>query len=311
MYEVFTFAALVVGGIFIKDYVKVGGNPALFALLFVMFSIAVAGATASARGTGPAALPGVADGRKPCGQQSPIPQNYVVSGRDAYPGKWPWIAFISKPVAGGGVERSSGFLVTDRWIVTCAHTAPDKTMSVTLGAFDVSQPETTRITATVEKVVVHPNYSRGAPDSNYYLNDIALIKLTGPVTFTANIQPVCLPRSASYPGAASGQLIVTGWNLDRTNPTTRLTDVALSARAAPVCSNFRKGFWGPGQLCLANTEATTDCSADAGGPVVIQRNGYWYAVGIVSYGYCDPLIPAVYTDTAYYLDFIRKTVAAG
>jgi secreted trypsin-like serine protease len=311
MYEVFTFAALIVGGIFIKDYVKVGGNPALFALLFVMFSIAVAASTAA---RGDASMPSSAvtpvGGRKLCGLQSPIPTNYVVSGRDAYPGKWPWIAFIAKPVV-GGVERSSGFLISDRWIVTCAHTAPDKTMSVTLGAFDVSQSESTRITATVEKVVVHPNYSRGTPDSNYNLNDIALIKLTGPVTFTPNIQPVCLPRSSSYPGTTSGQLIVTGWNLARTNPSSRLTDVSLAARAAPVCANFLKGFSGQGQLCLTNADSATDCSADSGGPVVVQKNGYWYAVGIVSYGYCDPLIPAVYTDTSYYLDFIRQTLAAG
>jgi secreted trypsin-like serine protease len=343
MFEVFTFAALVVGGIFIKEYINTGADPLLLVLLFGTYTLMVATSTNSNASKPPEPQPPQPVPPQPvppqpvppqpvppqpvppqpvppqpvppiaCGKQGKIPQNYIIGGKEAYPGKWPWMAFITKTTT-TGIEQSGGFLVNDRWVVTCAHTNPDKTMSVMLGAFDLSQQETTRITASVEKAVVHPDFNQGTPESKYQLNDIALIKLSGPVAFTGFIQPICLPASLTDPGT-SGALTVAGWGLDETNlPTDKLKDVAITSIANPICASFYKSFTGLGQLCLGNqTIAATDCKGDSGGPVMTEKNGLWTAVGIVSYGFvdCSNLRPSVYTDVAYYLDFINKTIAAG
>ena len=40
-------------------------------------------------------------------------------------------------------------------------------------------------------------------------NDIALVKLNSPVTFSSSIKPICLGKTADDP--TSGASIVTGW----------------------------------------------------------------------------------------------------
>ena len=326
MTEVYIFATLVVGGIFINEYVKVGGDPLLLVLLFGSYTLMVATANSNNKTT-PSAPSVVPEPVKPpvvappavvppvatlsCGKQSTIPQNYIIGGSEAYPGKWPWMVYIAKTLPTGTVEQSAGFLINERWVVTCAHTSPDKTMSVTLGVFDLSQQETTRIVASVEKIIIHPNFNAGTVDSNYQLNDIALIKLSGPVTFTPYIQPICLPTSLQDPGTG-GNLKVCGWGLDETlQPSDKLKDVSLTVVSNPVCANFFKGFTGNGQLCLGNLDKiASDCKGDSGGPVMTQKGTTWTAVGIVSYGFvdCANLSPSVYTDVAFHLDFIKKSI---
>lgn len=58
---------------------------------------------------------------------------------------------------------------------------------------------------TVTQIIVHPGFSFSTLD-----NDIALMKLSSPVTFNAYISPVCLAASDStfYSGVNSW---VTGW----------------------------------------------------------------------------------------------------
>lgn len=302
MYQVFALVTLVLGGFFIKDYVARGGKPILFALLFTVYAVLIALAFSRRpihRQFSPVSLV--------CGKQSPIPENYTVVGNEAYPGKWPWMAYISKRSTDGSVQESAGFLISDRWIVTCAHTNLDTTATVTLGVFDLGVQETTRITATVEKVVLHPFYSKGTTEANYFINDIALVKLTGPVTFTRYIYPVCLPTTSS--DTPIGTLFVSNWGLGKQQTTYRLTDTILSPRAGAVCANFSKGYSGAGQLCFGNSNAA-DCSSDPGVPVVVERNRVWYAIGMSSYGYCSNLVPSVYVNIAHYLNFIKTTVAA-
>lgn len=57
----------------------------------------------------------------------------------------------------------------------------------------------------VSQIIRHPNYDSTTSD-----NDICLLKLSSPVTFTDYIQPVCLAAvdSTYYTGTTSW---VTGW----------------------------------------------------------------------------------------------------
>lgn len=49
----------------------------------------------------------------------------------------------------------------------------------------------------VSSVHVHPDYNNA--DGADYNNDIALIKLQDPITFSSSVMPVCLPeRGATY-----------------------------------------------------------------------------------------------------------------
>jgi hypothetical protein len=64
-------------------------------------------------------------------------------------------------------------------------------VKVTLGAYDRCQLDTTSVNDSISNIIVLPNY-----DARTGSHDIALLKLTNPVTFNDNIKPVCLPQAS-------------------------------------------------------------------------------------------------------------------
>jgi hypothetical protein len=64
-------------------------------------------------------------------------------------------------------------------------------VKVTLGAYDRCQMDTTSVNDSISSITVLPNY-----DARTGSHDIALLKLTNPITFNDNIKPVCLPQAS-------------------------------------------------------------------------------------------------------------------
>lgn len=60
-----------------------------------------------------------------------------------------------------------------------------------------------------EHIHVHPEYKEY---SNYKYNDIAVIRLKHPVSFTHFIMPICLPNKSAQTPLVEGQMFsVSGW----------------------------------------------------------------------------------------------------
>jgi len=64
---------------------------------------------------------------------------------------------------------------------------PDE-IKVRLGEFDFNVNSTFEVDFAVEKIISHSAYNRRT-----YVNDIAILKLKEPITFTGRIKPLCLP----------------------------------------------------------------------------------------------------------------------
>ena len=88
---------------------------------------------------------------------------------------------------------------------------------VRLGAHDLSVEEEAAEDFTVQRVVIHPGYSR---EDSVPRHDIAIISLDSDVVVGGAISPVCLPSPAQEMVAGS-PVMVAGWGATSAQYATR------------------------------------------------------------------------------------------
>ncbi|XP_069476464.1 chymotrypsinogen 2-like [Ambystoma mexicanum] len=229
----------------------------------------------------------------------------IVNGEEAIPGSWPWQVSLQQS---SGFHFCGGSLISEQWVVTAAHCSVTKYHRVVLGEHDRGSSAEAIKSIAVGQVFTHPQWN-----SQTINNDIALIKLATPVTFSATIQPVCLAGVGdSYPG---GEVCVTsGWGKTRYNALN--TPNKLQQTALPLLTNDDcKKHWSSNisdlMICAGGAGATS-CMGDSGGPLVCQRNGAYNLVGIVSWGSstCSTKIPAVYARVTKLRAWVDQIIAA-
>uniref|UniRef100_A0A182LYL5 Peptidase S1 domain-containing protein n=1 Tax=Anopheles culicifacies TaxID=139723 RepID=A0A182LYL5_9DIPT len=124
--------------------------------------------------------------------QCPTDQNLIVGGTAARYGEFPHMARLAMPNENGQMTfRCGGTLISEQWVMTAAHCLESQTIVVRLGElkeddYEYGDPVDERVV----QIVKHPNYK---PRTVY--NDIALLKLANPVSFSTRIRPACLYNS--------------------------------------------------------------------------------------------------------------------
>uniref|UniRef100_A0A671M9X8 trypsin n=1 Tax=Sinocyclocheilus anshuiensis TaxID=1608454 RepID=A0A671M9X8_9TELE len=159
----------------------------------------------------------------------------------------------------------------------------------------------------VSKVITHPLYNRAT-----FNNDIALLKLSSPVTFTPRISPVCLAPSNTniLPGT---RCFTTGWGQTATTSQSSILQQTVVPIISPaVC----RQIWGQNRITdamiCAGASGSSSCQGDSGGPLVCESSGIWTLVGSVSWerSTCDPRFPAVYASISQLRSWIDKTISS-
>ncbi|XP_010002508.1 PREDICTED: kallikrein-14-like [Chaetura pelagica] len=157
----------------------------------------------------------------------------------------------------------------------------------------------------VAKSVAHPSYDPTTKD-----NDIMLLKLLSPVTFTERIQPIPVASCLAQPGTTC---TTSGWGATTSPEVTYpevLQCVNVTIFSSSACQRWYPGSITPNMVCAGNLEGGRDsCQGrgDSGGPLVCNGN----LQGIVSWGMeiCgQPKRPGVYTKVCRYFKWIQETM---
>ena len=154
---------------------------------------------------------------------------------------------------------------------------------------------------TLARIIQHEDF-----DTFTYSNDIALLQLSEPLTFDDNVQQIALPESGQ---ASEGDCLVSGWGV--TSEGGSSPDILQKATVSIISDEECRTSYGDtdvldSMICAGSGE-TNHCQGDTGGPLVCtDSSGESYLAGIASWGYgCGrPGYPGVYTEVAYFVDWI-------
>ncbi|XP_066499747.1 chymotrypsin-like elastase family member 2A [Hoplias malabaricus] len=238
----------------------------------------------------------------------------VVGGEDVRPHSWPWQISLQYTRNGNWYHTCGGTLISEQWVLTAAHCISNSnTYRVELGKHNLKEVEDSSVAIAASTIVVHEKWS-----AFFIRNDIALVKLVNPVTFTDTIMPACLPEEG-YILPHNAPCYVTGWGRMKTGGP--IADV-LQQALLPVVDHAtctKPDWWGTQvketMVCAGGDGIVSGCNGDSGGPLNCQNaDGAWEVHGIVSFGSglsCNlAKKPTVFTRVTSYISWISTTMAS-
>lgn len=235
----------------------------------------------------------------------------VFGGKDVNNGWYPWQVMINTSV-NGKPYLCGGTLIASRWVLTAAHCVVKNNKKVAPGNIQVAFGDTNRSKLrqslqSVAEVFVHEAYdgSNSAP-----ADDIAVLKLSRAVS----VSSVRLAADARWAKQINHRLKVMGWGLTENDKQARAVEdlqiVDLAVVDEAYCRNNFGGFFSHGQLCVGDLQGVKDsCNGDSGGPLFRGIGSDAVQYGLVSFGDAQCASkdkPAVYTDVANYLGWIKQ-----
>ncbi|XP_030076163.1 transmembrane protease serine 9 isoform X2 [Microcaecilia unicolor] len=229
-----------------------------------------------------------------CGTGPTLGFNKIVGGTGASRGEWPWQVSLWLRRK---EHKCGAVLIADKWLLSAAHCfdiySDPKMWSAYMGT-----PFLNSIEGRVEKIYRihrHPFYNGYTLD-----NDVALLELLAPLTYSTAIKPICLPDTTHifFEGT---KCFITGWGSTKEGGVTskQLQKAGVSIIGDQTCKKMYPVQISSRMLCAGVLQGGTDsCSGDAGGPLACREtSGKWFLAGITSWGYgcARPYFPGVYT----------------
>ncbi|CAG2106535.1 unnamed protein product [Medioppia subpectinata] len=233
-----------------------------------------------------------------CGKQQIIRTSKVVGGNDSYDGEFPWAVSIRR----NGNHHCGGVIIGQRWILTAAHCVQSQLNSnfvVRIGEYDLFRNDHNTRDYTVERIVIHDNYSRHSgfkSPANINNADIALLKTDADIHWSEYAWPVCFPPN-EVTSLAGREGVVVGWGKKTEKSevySEKLQKVKLSIVDNKLCQQWFRMAGRDMQIhdrliCAGQRIGGRDaCHGDSGGPLLLKYSSggpeYYFVAGIVSTG---------------------------
>ncbi|XP_063080189.1 complement factor D [Engraulis encrasicolus] len=234
-----------------------------------------------------------------------LPGECVTGGKEAVAHSRPYMASVQQQ---GGKHECGAFLISNQWLLSAAHCFVDGAggRTVVVGVHSLSGEEATKETFQISAVYNHPDFN-----TENYDNDIALIKLDGPVVESEAVKPLSYQGAVAEP-AEGAEVETAGWgslNNLGSRPD-KLHELAISVMSRVLCgrSDYYGTNFSKNMLCAARKRKDT-CDGDSGGPLLYGG----VAVGITSNGgkKCgSSRKPGLYTIISHYSSWIQDTMTA-
>ncbi|XP_018569549.1 serine protease easter-like [Anoplophora glabripennis] len=255
----------------------------------------------------------------------------IRDGTEAGLREFPWMALLAYNTEYGRQFICGGSIINENYILTAAHCVVKTEyplVGVRVGEYSIlsekdceeKQPNDCLPPPkdlTVEKVIIHPDYS-----TSTYANDIALLRVSKINLESDSIQAVCLPV---YKEVISQDYImgtVTGWGFTDPygiNVVDKLQKVFLKKRDIGVCTDAYKVQseikLSYKQICVGGEGIKGSCGGDSGGPFHVPAHfnddDRYVQRGIVSIGhrFCGTDgFPGIYTKVTYYAKWILDSI---
>ncbi|XP_054598570.1 ST14 transmembrane serine protease matriptase a [Nothobranchius furzeri] len=246
-----------------------------------------------------------------CGKKR-FSRNRIVGGQDAEDGEFPWqVSLHAKPYT----HVCGASIISPTWLVTAAHCVQDE------GSLRLSQASAwdaylglhtqdkinspTVVKRKLKQIIPHPYYNTYTFD-----NDIALMELDSPVTYTDYIKPICLPAPQHDFKTGNG-VWISGWGATREggSAATVLQKAEVRIINSTVCNTLMKGQLTSQMMCAGVLAGGIDaCQGDSGGPLSSPESDRMFLAGVVSWG--DGCArrdkPGIYTRVTKFRGWIKE-----